>query len=304
MSAVILKTDGLTKRFGARVAVDGLSLRVERGDVFGFLGPNGAGKTTTIRMVTGLIRPHAGEIYVGDVRLRRQRCRALAKTGSLVETPAFYPHLSGRRNLAAFASLSRGVTRQELDGTLDLVGLLARGGDKVKTYSHGMKQRLGLACALLPRPDLLVLDEPSNGLDPHGIKEVRDLIVSLAHELGVTVFVSSHILSEVEQMCNRLAIIDHGRLVKQGAIGELRGEEPVVVFGLDRPAEARALVEERLGIAVLAADDENIRLKLEQGRIADVNRVLVEAGYRVHSIAAKRQSLEDLFLELTEKSIL
>lgn len=304
MGEAILETEGLTKRFGARVAVDGLSLRIERGDVFGFLGPNGAGKTTTIRMVTGLIRPNRGGIVVGGVRLRRHRRKALAKVGALVETPAFYPHLSALRNLAAFGSLSRRVTRAELDETLDLVGLLGRGGDKVKAYSHGMKQRLGVACALLPRPELLVLDEPSDGLDPRGIKEVRDLIVSLARELEVTVFISSHILSEVEQMCTRVAIIDHGRLVTQGAIAELRGSEPVVTFGLDRPAEARTLVEQDLGLAVLSSDKTELRLKLAHERIAEVNAALVKAGYRVHSIVPERQSLEDLFLELTEKSIL
>ncbi len=304
MNDTILETEGLTKRFGKRVAVDGLSLRIERGDVFGFLGPNGAGKTTTIRMVTGLMRPHGGTIAIGGVRLRRHRRRALRHVGALVETPAFHPHLSGRMNLAAFGSLSRRITRVELDETLDLIGLLGRGSDKMKTYSHGMKQRLGIACALLPRPELLVLDEPSEGLDPRGIKEVRDLIVSLARELDVTVFISSHILSEVEQMCTHLAIIDHGRLVKQGAIGELRGAEPVVTFGLDRPAEARAFVEGKLGLPVLSTDEIELRLKLPHERIADVNAALVEAGYRVQSIVPAQQSLEDLFLELTEKSIL
>jgi ABC-2 type transport system ATP-binding protein len=304
MGEAILETEGLTKRFGARVAVDGLSLRIERGDVFGFLGPNGAGKTTTIRMVTGLIRPNRGGIVVGGVRLRRHRRKALAKVGALVETPAFYPHLSALQNLAAFGSLSRRVTRAELDETLDLVGLLGRGDDKVKAYSHGMKQRLGIACALLPRPELLVLDEPSDGLDPRGMKEVRDLIVSLARELEVTVFISSHILSEVEQMCTRLAIIDHGRLVKQGTMGELRGSEPVVTFGVDRTAEARALIEQQLGLPVFSSDETELRLKLAHERIAEVNAALVKAGYRVHSIVPERQSLEDLFLELTEKSIL
>jgi len=304
MSDAILETEGLTKRFGARTAVDRLSLRVERGDVFGFLGPNGAGKTTTIRMVMGLIRPNGGEVLIGGVRLRRHRRKALRKTGALVETPAFYPHLSGRMNLAAFGSLTRRVKRKELDEALDLVGLLGRGNDKVKAYSHGMKQRLGIACALLPRPELLVLDEPSDGLDPRGIKEVRDLIVSLAQELKVTVFISSHILSEVEQMCTQLAIIDHGRLIKQGTIAELRGTEPVVTFGLDRAAEAKALLEEQLGLAVLSTDETVLRLKLPHERTADVNAALVKAGYRVHSIVAEQQSLEDLFLELTEKSIL
>jgi ABC-type multidrug transport system ATPase subunit len=304
MGDAILETQGLTKRFGARTAVDGLSLRIERGDVFGFLGANGAGKTTTIRMVTGLIRPNAGEVLIGGVRLRGHRRQALRKTGALVETPAFHSHLTGRMNLAAFGSLTRRMKPQELDEALDLVGLLGRGDDKVKAYSHGMKQRLGIACALLPRPELLVLDEPSDGLDPRGIKEVRDLIVSLARELQVTVFISSHILSEVEQMCTRLAIIDHGRLVKQGAISDLRGDEPVVTFGLDRPAEAKALLDEKLGLAVLSTDETVLRLKLAHERIADVNAALVGAGFRVHSIVPERQSLEDLFLELTEKSIL
>ncbi len=303
MGDAILETEGLTKRFGARVAVDGLSLRVARGDVFGFLGPNGAGKTTTIRMVTGLIRPNAGQIAIGGVRLRRSRRKALRKVGALVETPAFHPHLSARTNLAVFASLSRRVDGKELDEALDTVGLLARAGDKVKTYSHGMKQRLGIACALVPQPELLVLDEPSDGLDPHGIKDVRDLIPSLARELGVTIFISSHILSEVEQTCSRLAIIDHGRLVTQGTMDELRSAEPVVTFGVDRVADARRLIEEKLGLDVLSMDETELRLTLPHERIADVNTALVSAGHRVHAIVTARQSLEDLFLELTEKSI-
>ena len=303
MGETILETEGLTKRFGARVAVDGLSLRVARGDVFGFLGPNGAGKSTTIRMVTGLIRPNCGSIVIDGVRLRRSRRKALRKVGALVETPAFHPHLSARTNLAVFASLSRRVSGKELDEALDTVGLLARARDKVKTYSHGMKQRLGIACALVPRPELLVLDEPSDGLDPHGIKDVRDLIPSLARELGVTIFISSHILSEVEQICTHLAIIDHGRLVKQGAMDELRGTEPVVTFGLDRVADARTLVEKQLGLSVLSTDETELRLTLSNDRIADVNAALVKAGHRVHAIVPERQSLEDLFLQLTEKSI-
>jgi len=303
MAEAILEIEGLTKRFGRRVAVDGLSLRVERGDVFGFLGPNGAGKTTTIRMVTGLIRPNGGQIVVDGIRLRRHRRRALRKIGALVETPAFHPHLSARTNLAAFASLSGRVNRQELDDALEVVGLLARADDKVKAYSHGMKQRLGIACALVPRPELLVLDEPSTGLDPHGIKEVRDLIGALARELGVTVFVSSHILSEVEQMCGRVAIIDHGRLVTQGTIDELRSTEPVVTFGVDRVADAKALIEAKLGLAVLSTNETELRLTLPHERIADVNAALVGAGVRVHAIVPQRQSLEDLFIQLTEKSI-
>ena len=303
MADAILEIEGLTKRFGRRVAVDRLDLRVERGDVFGFLGPNGAGKTTTIRMVTGLIRPHGGEIRVDGIRLRRHRRRALRKIGALVETPAFHPHLSARTNLASFASLTRRVNRKEIDEALDVVGLLARAGDKVKAYSHGMKQRLGIACALVPRPELLVLDEPSDGLDPHGIKEVRDLIGSLARELGVTVFVSSHILSEIEQTCSRVAIIDHGRLVTQGTIDELRRAEPVVTFGVDRVADAQALIETKLGLSVLATNATQLRLVLPRERIADVNAALVGAGIRVEAIVPQRQSLEDLFLQMTEKSI-
>ncbi|MBN1917275.1 MAG: ABC transporter ATP-binding protein [Verrucomicrobia bacterium] len=303
MADAILEIQGLTKRFGRRVAVDGLNLRVERGGVFGFLGPNGAGKTTTIRMVTGLIRPHGGEVIVGGVRLRGHRRRALRKIGALVETPAFHAHLSARTNLALFASLSRRVSGEELDEALDTVGLLARAGDKVKTYSHGMKQRLGIACALVPRPELLVLDEPSDGLDPHGIKEVRDLIRSLVQDLSVTVFVSSHILSEVEQMCGRVAIIDHGRLVTQGTIDELRSTEPAVVFRVDRMADARALLETTLGLIVLSSNETELRLALPHERIADVNAALVGAGVRVYAIVPHRQSLEDLFVQLTEKSI-
>src|SRR5438045_174004 len=217
---VVLRTRNLSKHYGARLAVDQLNLEVRRGEIFGFLGPNGAGKTTTIRMLLGLIAPTEGsvEILGGDVFAHR--AEVLPRVGALIETPALYPFLSGRDNLRAFAHLLGGAPTGRLDDLLELVGLAGRPRTRVSAYSLGMKQRLAIAVALLNDPELLVLDEPANGLDPAGIVEMRDLLRRLAGA-GKTVFVSSHVLAEVQQICERVAIIDRGRLVREAPVAEL-----------------------------------------------------------------------------------
>src|SRR5262247_1113980 len=210
----VLRTSGLSKRYGQRLAVNNLNLEVRRGEIFGFLGPNGAGKTTTIRMVLGLITPTAGSAEILGRDLALHRAEVLPRVGALVETPALYLYMSGRDNLRAVGAVLGGVPEARIDAVLELVGLNVRAKDRVKTYSLGMKQRLGVAMALLQDPDLLVLDEPANGLDPAGIVEMRDLMRRLAAE-GKTVFISSHVLSEVRQICTRVAILNLGRLVTE-----------------------------------------------------------------------------------------
>jgi len=217
---VVLRTQDLSKRYGARLAVETLNLDVRRGEIFGFLGPNGAGKTTTIRMALGLIAPSGGSVEVLGHDLREHLADVLPRVGALVETPALYPYMSGRHNLRTMASALGGIPDSHLDAILEVVGLRERERDRVRTYSLGMKQRLGVGMALLHNPDLLILDEPANGLDPAGIVEIRDLMRALAAQ-GKTVFISSHVLSEVQQICTRVAIINHGRLVTESTVEAL-----------------------------------------------------------------------------------
>jgi ABC-2 type transport system ATP-binding protein len=210
---IVLKTIGLTKRFGKRLAADNINLETYAGEVFGFLGPNGAGKTTTIKMILGLLHPDAGEIYINGVNTRTDFEEAMANIGGIVEGPEMYGYLSGLQNLQQYRRIREGVSRQRLDEVIRLVGLEKRIREKVKKYSLGMKQRLGVAHAIMHRPRLLILDEPTNGLDPAGIKQLRDIIKDLAHNQGVGVFVSSHQLAEMQLMCDRVGIISNGRLV-------------------------------------------------------------------------------------------
>src|SRR5690348_17380303 len=217
---VVLRVRNLSKQYRKRLAVDNLNLEIHRGDIFGFLGPNGAGKTTTIRMVLGLIAPTSGSVEILGQDLVTRRAHILSHVGALVETPALYLYMSGRNNLRAFGSVLGGVPEKRIDTVLEMAGLRARQKDRVRTYSLGMKQRLGVAIALLQDPEVLLLDEPANGLDPAGIVEMRDLMHRLTGE-GKTVFISSHILSEVQQICTRVAIVNLGKLVKESTIEEL-----------------------------------------------------------------------------------
>src|SRR6476660_8322679 len=216
MSDVALQTEELTKRFGARTAVDRLSLQVERGDIYGFLGPNGAGKSTTLRMLLGLVKPTSGVIKFALRASGWEYLRARSRVGAIIETPAFYENFSGRRNLQLLASLSGGATKKRVDEVLDIVDLRDRAGDPFKVYSYGMRQRLGIAQALLPTPEFIILDEPTNGLDPQGIQQTRQLIRRLRNDLRLTVLLSSHLLTEIEQLCNRVGIIHEGRLLYEG----------------------------------------------------------------------------------------
>src|SRR6185312_2103091 len=242
MSDVALQTEALTKRFGGRTAVDRLSLRVERGDIYGFLGPNGAGKSTTLRMFLGLVRPTSGIIKFPLRVSGWEYLRARSRVGAIIEAPAFYENFSGRRNLQLLASLSGGVQRKRVEQVLEIVGLRERAHDPVKVYSYGMRQRLGIAQALLPTPELIILDEPTNGLDPQGIHETRNLIRRLREEMKLTVLLSSHLLTEIEQLCNRVGIIHEGRLLYEGGPEALIAANNLYKVRVDNLPEAFKLL--------------------------------------------------------------
>jgi len=299
MPDIVLRTIGLSKRFGKRWAVKDLNLEIHRGDVFGFLGPNGAGKSTTIRMILTLLAPTAGSIELFGLDLHAHRSQVLARVCGIVEKPDFYLYLSAYRNLEILGSMTRPVTKQEITEALESVGLASRARDRVKTYSHGMKQRLGIAQALLTKPDIIVLDEPTSGLDPQGMKEVRELVRRLSTEREMTIFLSSHLLSEVEVVTTRIGVINHGELVAQGKVSELLGsavtEYTLQVSQVDTALESIA----RLPFAeVLSSEDGRIELRIEPGRSAELNHTLVMDGIDVSSLSPRR-SLEDYFLKIT-----
>ncbi len=298
MSDLVLRTVNLTKRYGHRLAVNGLSIEVRRGDVFGFLGPNGAGKSTAIRMILRLVFPTEGDVELFGRSLRRDGHRVLDRVGAIVEKPAFYGHLSAYRNLEILGGLRRRTPRARILEGLERVGLLDRADDRVKTFSHGMNQRLGLALALLSEPELIILDEPTTGLDPQGVKDVRDLIRDLARERGMTVFLSSHLLHEVEITATRMAVIHQGLLRVEGAVRELLGEgEAVVTVRTDRPEEAACWIEARGGYPLPERRSDGFILKMDLRRVQELNRDLVQAGFQVQALIPER-SLETYFLNL------
>jgi len=289
---LVIETEALTKRYGETAAVQALALRVRRGEVYGFLGPNGAGKTTTLRMLLGLVRPTAGRASV----LGAPAGERLTGIGAMVEAPAFYPYLSGRDNLRVLAGHA-GVARERIDVVLEQVRLLDRGGDRVSGYSLGMKQRLGVAAALLKDPELLILDEPTNGLDPAGMAEMRSLIRSLGQGER-TVVLSSHLMGEVEQISDRVGVIRSGRLVAEGTVDELRGQAGLRVRA--QPLEeAQALLTAFPGVERVAREDGALAVTADPALAAELNRTLVSAGVAVSELTTHRSSLEDVFFELT-----
>lgn len=299
-----LSVRGLTRSFGSRVAVNGLHLDILQGDLYGFLGPNGAGKTTAIRCILGLIQRDAGEIaFFGETHPVRQR----RGVGAMVETPRFHDWLSARTNLRISAAYTGRVDDDEIALALERVGLADRAEDRVRGYSQGMRQRLGIARALLGRPRLLLLDEPTNGLDPRGMKEVRDLLRMLVRRDGLTVFVSSHLLSEVEALCNRVGILDQGHLVAEGPVAELLREMVTlddVEIGFDDPGRGRETLDRMEGVTVLEdAESGRILVRLRGRTIAELNRDLVQAGVAVRALLPRTPRLEDLYLERTRKEV-
>lgn len=299
-----VSTSGLTRRFGAQVAVDSIDLRVPRGSVYGFLGPNGSGKTTTIRMLLGLIAADAGSIELLGRPMPGAARDVLPSVGALIEGPAFHPYLTGLQNLRRLddsdATADPKTSRSRIDAALARVGLTAATGKKYRNYSLGMKQRLGLAAALLQPRQLLVLDEPTNGLDPQGTREVRKLVRDLATD-GTTVLVSSHLLSEIEQLATHVGMMSAGRLVKQGTLDEVLadGAPQVQITTPDGPL-ARDILN-RLGLPGPTADQDHDVLTVKHGELAvdEIARALIEGGVRLRGLSVDRPALEDLFVSIT-----
>ncbi|HZJ03282.1 MAG TPA: ABC transporter ATP-binding protein [Thermoleophilia bacterium] len=297
MSEVVLQTEGLSKHFGAVKAVESLDLEVRRGEVYGFLGPNGSGKTTTISMVLGLLHPSAGQVTVLGRRVTPTQTEALAEVGSLVGVPGMVPHLSGRKNLELLATLHRDVGEERIHEILELVDLTGAADRKIKGYSLGMRQRLGLGAALLHRPELLILDEPTNGLDPAGMREIRELLGRLANQ-GITVFLSSHLLHEVEQVCDRITVLAKGKAVATGRVEDLLGGSEVVRL---RVRDTRQTAD---ALATLASVNE-IRpnghwVEVEGAKSEDIILHLVARDLVPSEVITSKADLESVFLTLTE----
>ncbi len=304
MNDSVIQTDGLTKRYGHVLAVDGLSLNVPRGRIFGLLGPNGSGKTTMMSMLLGLVRPTAGSFTLfGQSPEGGGLDRELHRIGALIETPTFYPYLSGRNNLAYFQGISDCGDAAELDSLLEQVGLGERGGDKFQTYSLGMKQRLGLAYTLLGDPELLLLDEPTNGMDPAGMAEVRDLIRNLAND-NRTVILSSHLLNEVEQVCDSVAILSHGRLIAQGDVGELLQERgsPQVRLRTTDDRKAWEILNALAWVEGVSADNGYLVASVDADRSWEITAALSRNEIYVAEMTPAQISLEQYFLDVTDEA--
>lgn len=303
MAEVVLTASRLQKKLGGKPVIEDITFEVYAGEVFGFLGPNGAGKTTTIRMLVGLASADGGEIRICGYSLKEQFPQAISHVGCIVENPELYKFLTGRENLEHFARMSGGIPPERIDEIISFVELEHAIDEKVKTYSLGMRQRLGIAQALLHKPRLLILDEPTNGLDPAGIRELRHFIRKLAEEEGLAVFVSSHLLSEIELMCDRVAIINKGKVISVGEVRELMRKFADQVEWEFAPQSLEAAMDALRNhpevSEVWLTPEQKVKCRMELGAISQVNRHLVERGIAVRGIASRTITLEDLFLTLT-----
>jgi len=300
-----VETHGLIKRFGENIAVNDVELLVPRGCAFGYLGPNGAGKTTLIRVLLGLTHADAGTMQLLGHAVPRHRDRALARVGAIVDEPRFHSHLTGRQNLQILAAAREPAAKGRIEPALERVGILHRGGDKVSKYSMGMRQRLGVAACLLGDPQLLILDEPMNGLDPAGMLDMRDMIKSLVSE-GRTVVLSSHLLDEVERTCDAVAIVDRGRVIRQGSISQLlAGSSFEVQVDCSDPDRAGMLLAGEALDAGVQVGPDGLAISLPEGTgrdaIAEINRLLVDGGISVYRLQHIQASLEDWFLSVTSR---
>ncbi|GLH64698.1 ABC transporter ATP-binding protein [Parageobacillus sp. G301] len=295
----LLQLKNVRKDIGKKTIIHDLSLEVFPGEVFGFLGPNGAGKTTTIRMIVGLMGITSGDVLINGISIQKDFEKAIQHVGAIVENPEMYKFLTGYQNLLHYARMTKGVTKERINEVVKLVGLEKRIHDKVKTYSLGMRQRLGLAQALLHRPSLLILDEPTNGLDPAGIREIRDYLRKLAKEEGLGIIVSSHLLSEMEMMCDRFAIIQHGRLVGIESVQELSKQAQKVLLTVEPAEQALTVIKNIYPHMNITPVKQGIEVSLDYEEIPSLNAALVSENIKVYGIQVLTKSLEERFLEIT-----
>ncbi|WP_026583759.1 ABC transporter ATP-binding protein [Bacillus sp. J33] len=297
----LVEIQDVTKVISGKTIIDSVSFEVRKGEVFGFLGPNGAGKTTTIRMLVGLIGITSGDIKILGSSIRTDFEKAISHIGAIVENPEMYKFLSGYQNLVHYARMSKGVTKEKIDETVELVGLTDRIHDKVRTYSLGMRQRLGLAQCLLHDPKILILDEPTNGLDPAGIREIRDHLRMLAREKEMAVIVSSHLLSEMEMMCDRIGIIQNGKLIDVQHISDfVQGKEKVYEIEVNDPDKANTLLKEAQPGLPIQLTENSVVLPLVRNDIPDIITKFVQAGIKIFAVREVTKTLEDRFLEITK----
>lgn len=297
--AQILELKEVSKRFGNKDVVRDVNLSVSSSEIFGFLGPNGAGKTTTIRMIVGLIKPTSGQINICGYSIKKDFKKAMSNVGCIIESPDMYKYFTGMENLQHFAAMDKRITKERIDEVVEMVGLSHRINDKVSTYSLGMRQRLGIAQAIMGRPKLLILDEPTNGLDPAGIAEFRHLIRRLAYEEGMGVFISSHILSELQLICDTVAIVSKGRVVKSVKVKEIV-EDMIVEWFLDKPERAIEILKERWNIDGEQSRKNSVKACIGTVRVEDINRTFFNEGLVISYCESHGNSLEELFLKLTE----
>ena len=296
----VLEVNHLSKSFNGKKVIDDLSFQVAAGDIFGSLGPNGAGKTTTIRMILGLIHGEKGEVKINGFDTKKDFKKAFKKIGAIVETPRFYDYLSAHDNLVQIANLHPEITNKRIREVLEIVGLEKRAHDVIKTYSLGMKQRLGIARALLNYPTLVFLDEPTNGLDPQGMIEIRTMISQLAIEQGISFFITTHMLHEVEQICNKVAILQKGKLVAQDNVRNLLNKDvETILIHTSHGKEAFKILEGRDYIKAIEATPAGLKIEANKGRSAVINQSLVANGVEVKYLIPQTQTLEQLFIELT-----
>jgi ABC-2 type transport system ATP-binding protein len=295
----LLQLKSVRKDIGKKTIIHDLSLEVFPGEVFGFLGPNGAGKTTTIRMIVGLMGITSGDVLINGISIQKDLEKAIQHVGAIVENPEMYKFLTGYQNLLHYARMTKGVTKERINEVVKLVGLEKRIHDKVKTYSLGMRQRLGLAQALLHRPSLLILDEPTNGLDPAGIREIRDYLRKLAKEEGLGIIVSSHLLSEMEMMCDRFAIIQHGRLVGIESVQELSKQAQKVLLTVKPVEQALTVIKNIYPHMNITSAKQGIEVSIDYEEIPSLNAALVSENIKVYGIQVLTKSLEERFLEMT-----
>lgn len=297
MENITLEVQNLRKTIGNKEIIKGISFNLNKGEVFGFLGPNGAGKTTTIRMMVGLIRPTGGTIKICGFNIQTHFYKAIKNLGCIVENPELYPYLSGWDNLLHFVRMLEGIGEERIKEVTELVGLTERIHDKVKTYSLGMRQRLGIAQALLGKPKVLILDEPTNGLDPRGIREMREFIRYLAEKEGLSVLVSSHLLSEIQLLCDRVAIISKGTIIRIDEVTHLLSNQERVVWRFQPYENGREILTSLTNI--IENEDGTILTEFDEKKIPEWNKTLVKGGIKISEMARKSPVLEDLFLELT-----